>query len=143
MLIDQNSIYYDSKKLVYSLPPGVLFVFESNCKGIHGAGSAKTALLHFGARLGIAEGRQGMSYALATCSIPGQGLSIPEIHQKVEKFREFVERNPNLYFYVTRVACGYAGYRDEDIAPMFKGFKRCYFPDVWKPYLEGETPNAN
>lgn len=149
-LLPPESIYYDSRKFVYNLPPNVIFVYGSNLKGIHGAGSAKTALMHFGAQLGISQGKRGQSYGLATCAVPGEGLSLTEIKENVERFRQYVEKNEHLYFYVTRVGCGYAGHQDKDIAPMFQGFTRCYFPDVWKQYLnpnnipttKGEEPNV-
>ena len=43
-----------------------IFVFGSNPEGRHGSGSAKIALLHFGAIYGQGEGLQGNSYALPT-----------------------------------------------------------------------------
>jgi hypothetical protein len=45
----------------------------------------------------------------------------------------------NTQWFVTRVGCGLAGYKDEDIAPMFKGAKNCSFAETWKPYLENEN----
>lgn len=43
-----------------------IFVFGSNPKGIHGAGSARVALLYFNAKYGVGEGPQGDAYALPT-----------------------------------------------------------------------------
>lgn len=142
--ISPEERYYDSKKMVFDLPPGVTFVFGSNLKGIHGAGAAKTALRNFGARLGIAQGKQGRSYGIATCAVPGDPLSFEEIRVNVEKFRTYHDKNENAYFYVTRVGCGYAGYSDAEIAPLFKGLERCYFPDIWEPYLKQQgTENVS
>ena len=49
--------------------PDTIFVFGSNPKGIHGAGSAKVALNSFGAVLGCGEGLMGNSYALPTTNL--------------------------------------------------------------------------
>ena len=37
----------------------------------------------------------------------------------VDEFVEYVKAHPELRFLVTRVGCGIAGFRDEDIAPLF------------------------
>lgn len=43
-------------------------------------------------------------------------------------------------FYVTRIGCGIAGYRDEDVAPLFAralGLKNVYLPETFVAILEG------
>lgn len=48
------------------------------------------------------------------------------------EFMTFAGENPHLYFAVTRIGCGLAGYNDEQIAPMFKGSpKNCELPEIW------------
>lgn len=51
-----------------NITPGkdIIFVFGSNPKGKHGAGSAKVALQKFGAKYGKGDGLHGQSYALIT-----------------------------------------------------------------------------
>ena len=34
-------------------------------------------------------------------------------------FIEFAKQHKELFFYVTRIGCGIAGFRDEEIAPLF------------------------
>ena len=34
-------------------------------------------------------------------------------------FIAFTKQHPELFFYVTRIGCGIAGFRDRDIAPLF------------------------
>jgi len=38
----------------------------------------------------------------------------------VDEFINFTKENPDKFFYVTRIGCGIAGFRDEEIAPLFK-----------------------
>lgn len=119
------------KKATYIIPepaPGrphwerdVVFVFGSNLAGIHGAGAALHAKQHWGARTGDGQGRTGSAYALPTKDRQLQRLSLPEIAGRVKTFLEYARRNPAAVFLVTRVGCGLAGYREEQVAPFFKG----------------------
>ena len=52
--------------LITKLEKNQIFVFGSNPQGIHGLGTARIALLKYGAKYGIGHGIQGKSYALAT-----------------------------------------------------------------------------
>ena len=38
----------------------------------------------------------------------------------VDEFIEFARNHPELFFYVTRIGCGIAGFKDKDISPLFK-----------------------
>lgn len=44
---------------------------------------------------------------------------IDQIEAEVNEFIRFADSHPELTFLVTRIGCGIAGYRDEDIAPLF------------------------
>lgn len=98
-----------------------IFVFGSNLSGIHGKGAAKYALQHKGAIWGKGVGLQGNSYAIPTKDIDVKTpLSLDRINDYVNKFILFANENENLYFFeVTPIGCGYAGYKPEQIAPMF------------------------
>lgn len=96
-----------------------VFVFGSNLAGFHAAGAAKFAMDNCSAVYGIGEGRQGMSYALPTISLPGVPLTLDEIFDAVDRFELYTWSYPSLTFFVTRVGCGLAGFTDEQIAPMF------------------------
>ena len=37
----------------------------------------------------------------------------------VDAFIDFAKAHPELFFYVTRIGCGIAGFRDSEIAPLF------------------------
>ena len=46
-------------------------------------------------------------------------MSLVEINYHVAQFILFAYESPHLEFYVTKVACGLAGYSSEQIGPMF------------------------
>lgn len=99
---------------ITSLLPDEVFVFGSNLEGMHGGGAARVALNRFGAIIGQGIGLQGQSYAIPTM----QG-GVETIKPYVDEFIEFAQEHQNLFFYVTRIGCGIAGFRDEQIAPLF------------------------
>lgn len=122
----------------------VVFVFGSNLAGIHGAGAAKYALDKHGAVYGIGEGLQGsgmyMSYALPTKDYQIQTMPLDTIKKHVDKFIETAKQHPELKFQVTCIGCGLAGYKHQDIAPMFKDAPdNCYFDTNWLEYLPDKT----
>lgn len=115
-----------------------IFVFGSNLAGRHGKGAAKIAKDKFGAMYGVGQGLTGQSYAIPTKDKVLKALSIKEINQYVLEFSSFVKKNSHLKFFITAVGCGLAGYKDEDIAPLFrilKENKNCSFPDRWETFL--------
>ena len=100
---------------IQSLAPDEVFVFGSNLGGFHGGGAARAAMDKFGAVWGQGIGLQGQSYAIPTM----QG-GVETIKPYVDQFIEFALSRPDLFFYVTRIGCGIAGFTDEEIAPLFK-----------------------
>lgn len=110
-----------------------IFVFGSNRLGIHKRGAAKYALDKLGAVLGEGEGITGKCYALPTKSTPQKSLTLTEVREHVAKFLAYAKDHPNTRFFVSRVGCGLAGFKDEDIAPMFMGSpENCDLPPDWK-----------
>ena len=97
-----------------------IFVFGSNLAGRHGKGAALYARTHHGALYGQGEGLQGHSYAIPTKDHKLRPLPLPEIERHVRTFLAFAEAHPELEFQVTAIGCGLAGYKPEQIAPMFK-----------------------
>ncbi len=116
---------------------GWIFVFGSNWAGKHGAFAAKFAKQYCGAVYGQPEGLQGSSYALPTMTSQIRPLTLSQIKENVDIFIEFALSNSHLTFFVTRVACGSAGYTDNQIAPLFqKVSENCLLPPEWKDVLE-------
>ena len=101
-------------EFITELQPNEIFVFGSNLRGMHGGGAAYVAYRKFGAVMGQGVGLQGQSYAIPTM----QG-GVETIRPYVDEFIAFAKSRKDLTFLVTRIGCGIAGFRDEEIAPLF------------------------
>ena len=102
-------------EFIRTLNENEIFVFGSNLLGQHGGGAARIAHNHFGAEWGVGVGLTGQCYA-----IPTMHGGVDAIAPYVDEFIEFARNNKDLKFLVTRIGCGIAGFRDEEIAPLFK-----------------------
>ena len=100
---------------ITELKENEIFVFGSNLQGMHGGGAARLAYEKFGAIWGQGVGLQGQCYG-----IPTMHGGVEAIKPYVDEFIEFAKSHPELTFLVTRIGCGIAGFRDEEIAPLFK-----------------------
>ena len=115
---------------------GVIFVFGSNLAGRHGLGAAKFARQYYGAKYGIGRGPTGNAYALPTKGHSIQTLSLSVIAIYVKEFLKYAADHSDLKFLLTRVGCGLAGYKDEQMAPLFRGVtSNVQVPEEWKSYL--------
>lgn len=103
-----------SSDFIVELDEDEIFVFGSNLHGFHSGGAARAAMDKFGAEWGVGVGRTGQTYA-----IPTMHGGVDAIKPYVDEFVEYAKAHPELRFLVTRVGCGIAGFRDEDIAPLF------------------------
>lgn len=102
-----------------ALLPRQIFVFGSNALGYHTGGASGTARKKFGAVWGQPEGLQGQSYAIPV----DYGKNVckdAEVKAAVDRFIAFAKEHEDLFFFVTRVGCGIAGYHDEEMALYFK-----------------------
>ena len=99
---------------ISELKENEIFVFGSNLAGHHGGGAARLAYNHFDAVWGQGMGLQGQSYAIPTM----QG-GVETIKPYVDEFIRFAELHSEYKFLVTRIGCEIAGFRDEEIAPLF------------------------
>jgi len=110
-----------------------IFVFGSNLKGIHGKGAALFAKHYFNAEPGVGIGRTGKAYAIPTKSSPYITLPLERIKVYVDDFLTYARINTNLTFQVTKIGCGLAGYKEEQIAPMFaEAPQNCFLPEGWR-----------
>jgi hypothetical protein len=96
-----------------------VFVFGSNLAGRHGKGAALWARQHRGAKRGRGVGFHGNSYAIPTKDHAIKTLPLAEISAYVDEFIEFAWARADLKFQLTPIGCGLAGYKPEQIAPMF------------------------
>lgn len=114
-----------------------VWVFGSNEAGRHGKGAALAALKQHGAIYGQGRGLQGNSYAIPTKDRNIKTRPLADIYVDVREFIKFAEANPDMWFFVTRIGCGLAGYQDHQIAPMFKGAPdNCVYEGDWDEYLQ-------
>ena len=102
-----------SSRIIEHLGPDEVFVFGSNARGIHDGGAARQAFEKFGAEWGNGHGRQGASYAIDTMS------GFPTLTAEVKTFLNYARRHPRLRFLLTPIGTGIAGYRADQIAPLF------------------------
>ena len=111
---------------ITKLEPNEVFVFGSNLAGMHGGGAALLAYDKFGAEWGKGEGLQGQSYAIPTM----QG-GVETVKPYVLRFIDYAALHPDLIFLVTKIGCGIAGFREEEIAPLFAS--AVYYPNIILP----------
>lgn len=104
----------------YNSDPDKIFVFGSNLAGRHGKGAALWAVKNRGAQYGQGFGEQGMSYAIPTKDANLRVLPLDIIENYVKIFLDEARCNPHLTYEVTPIGCGLAGYKPEQIAPLFK-----------------------
>lgn len=104
--------------MITKLKEDEIFVFGSNEAGRHGAGAAKQAL-KWGAKYGIGFGLQGNTFAIPTKDKNLKILPIEKIKEYVVLFIDFAEKHQEYTFLVTAIGCGLAGYKPEQIGPLF------------------------
>lgn len=110
-----------------------IFVFGSNLAGRHGAGSARAAVLGHGAKYGVGIGLQGSSYAIPTKDQSLKVLPLQQIAGFVSDFLKFARQAPEIEFDIVAIGCGLAGYKPEEIAPMFVDApENCHLPKSFK-----------
>lgn len=139
--IDENLKFISGMKFtpenITELGPDDIFVFGSNLAGNHAGGAARVARQRFGAIQGQGVGLQGQSYAIPTM----QG-GVETIKPYVDDFIEFASNCDQNTFYVTRIGCGIAGFKDEEIAPLFKDALKLYnvrLPESFVRILLGQS----
>ena len=124
---------------IKTLQPNEVFVFGSNENGLHNGGAAKFALDNFGAIYGNSFGIQGQSFAIPTLDSEFNELPIQKIKSYVDVFIEFTKNNTNLDFMVTEIGCGIAGFKVNDIAPLFIKtieLKNVYLPKTFLDFFK-------
>jgi len=113
------------------LEPNQIFVYGANEKGVHGAGAARLAL-RWGAKMGQYE-LVGQTYGIPTKDKKIQTLPLDKIQVHVDTFLATAFSHTEYEFLVSKIGCGLAGYRPEDIAPLFKIIKTGVFENVILP----------
>ena len=97
-----------------------VLVFESDLAGRHNRGAAIQAVKNRGAVVGQHAGAQGNSYAIPTVDENLQPLPLDKIADEIGMFLAFARTCPWQLFDVTPIGCESAGYKPNEIAPMFE-----------------------
>jgi hypothetical protein len=106
---------------IISLKSHEVFVFGSNLAGRHGKGAALTAMKQWGAKYGVPFGHYGQTFALPTVNaLVNEKLCLAQIDFYVKNFIDYTRTHPALFFLVTAIGTGLAGYTAQEIAPLFE-----------------------
>ena len=117
-----------------------VFVFGSNLAGRHGKGSAKEALRTFGAIYGQGIGRQGRSYAIPTKDERLRTLPLDTVKRYIAEFLAYAVQHADERFHVVKIGCGLAGFREDQIAPLFRAASaNVELPDGWSSVAGTQT----
>lgn len=119
---------------IKNLNENEIFVFGSNLQGMHCGGAARIAYEEFGAEWGVGIGMTGRCYAIPTM----QG-GIETIRPYVDDFIKYAKEHSELTFLVTRIGCGIAGFKDFEMAPLFKDatdMENVALPQQWRKLLQ-------
>ncbi|OTG66524.1 A1S_2505 family phage non-structural protein [Acinetobacter silvestris] len=135
---------YHDESIIKHLPEDTVFVFGSNMAGTHQGGAAKIALQNFGAMKGVGRGWSGQSYAIPTMNEHLQQMPLSQIQHYIDDFKIYTKNHPKTKYFITAVGCGVAGYKVEEIAPMFKGISHnVIFPISFRAFVEKTLPKLN
>ena len=104
---------------IQKLDPGDIFVFGSNLNGNHIGGAARIAYEQFGAEWGVGEGLTGQTYALPTLDREMNCVTYDSLVNSFKRFIDVVIEHKEYIFYLTKVGCGIAGWRLEDVKGAF------------------------
>ena len=124
----------ETSENIKNLKENEIFVFGSNEAGRHGRGAAKTAL-QWGAQYYNAAGLQGNTYALPTKDRNLRTLPLTKIQHYIEQLEAVIGHNPDKHFLITEIGCGLAGYKAEEIAPLFRNILRFQNISLPKKFL--------
>lgn len=123
--------YRYTPEIIDHLAENEVFVFGSNLQGMHHGGAARFAHQRFGAVWGQGVGLYGQSYA-----IPTMHGGVEAIKPYVDEFIAFARIHAELCFLVTPIGCGIAGFRAEQMAPLFREALAVENIVLPKPFLE-------
>ena len=136
----KKGMYYNRRftgRIDAPIKENQIFVFNSYSNGFNKAGTAKTALKYYGAKLGIGEGPCGQSYA-----IPSE-LPLTAMQDAVNRFLEYAKGHPELEFLVTPIGIGKIFKRDPvEMANLFEkaiSIENVILPEEFVNILKGQV----
>lgn len=114
---DKQQVY--TPEHIDKLRQNEIFVFGSNLNGCHGGGAALIAYERFGAKLGVAEGFSGQTYAIPTLDKNMKKVSSEELAVSLSRFFVEVKKHQEYVFYLTKIGCGIDGWSVEEVRRIF------------------------
>jgi hypothetical protein len=116
-------------------------VFGSNLAGIHGAGHAKDVKNYFYAENGVGEGMTGQAYALPTKDHNIKTRTLDQVSESLNKFLLFAAENEKKQFFMARVGCGLAGFKDSEMIGLLNAHgsipENVVLPGTWQNKVRG------
>tara|TARA_Y100000588_G_scaffold176632_1_gene190649 strand:+ start:14071 stop:14820 length:750 start_codon:yes stop_codon:yes gene_type:complete len=113
------------------------YVYETSKSGNLKSKSASFAKKYKNATYSHSEGISGETYGIVTKNFYNKLLPLSEIKENIEKFLIYAEKNQQIDFFISKIACNEGEYEDYQIAPLFKYHsENCIFPADWFKYLK-------
>lgn len=108
---------------IKTLKENEIIVFGSNLNGNHAGGLAYQCANQWNAVDGIGEGITGQCYAFPTLDKKMKKVSEKSLIESKDKLYKYALENPTKTFYLTKVGCGIAGFKEDFMKEIFKGEK--------------------
>lgn len=113
------------------------YVYETSKSGNLKTKSANFAKTYKNATYSHSEGISGETYGIVTRNFYNKLLPLSEIKDNVERFLIYAEKNKQIDFFISKIACEEGEFEDYQIAPLFKYHsENCIFPAEWFKYLK-------
>ena len=113
------------------------YVYETSQSGNLKSKSSTFAKKYKNASSSHSQGISGETYGIVTKNFYNKNLSLADIKFNIEEFLIYAEKNPQIDFFVSKVACGEEAFEDYQIAPLFRHHSdNCIFPADWFKYLK-------
>ncbi|MEQ1884685.1 MAG: hypothetical protein ABL967_06460 [Bryobacteraceae bacterium] len=123
--------------MITHLKSNEVFVFGSNLGGRHAGGAAYLAAERFGAQEGVGEGLTGQSYAFPTLTASFEMVTMEALETSRDRLFATAQAHPEKTFLLTKVGCGIAGFREEQIRPLFRNPpENVVLPEDWSAALK-------
>lgn len=113
------------------------YVYETSQSGNLKSKSSTFSKKYKNASHSHSQGISGETYGIVTKNFYNKNLKLDQIKSNIEEFLIYAENNPQIDFFISKIACGDDAFQDYQIAPLFKHHsENCIFPADWFKYLK-------